>query len=58
MKKIVIIAIALLVVNGDNISLLLVKEDVHLYEKLIDLVPNLVDKFKKTGNAMENESVE
>lgn len=49
--------IAFLVVNGDKISLLHIKEDVHLYEKLIDLVPNLVDKFKKTGNAMENESV-
>ncbi len=39
--------IAFLIVNNEGVRLLHVDQNTHLYEKIIDLAPNAVDKIQK-----------
>lgn len=48
--------IAFLIVNKDGVRLLHVDQNTHLYEKIIDLAPNAVDKIQQMLSKGKNKS--
>ncbi len=48
--------IAFLIVNKDGVRLLHVDQNTHLYEKIIDLAPNAVDKIQQMLSNGKNKS--
>ena len=46
--------VCFIVSNGDDVKLLHVNEETHIYEKIIDEVPELIDSIKKSINKKNN----
>lgn len=46
--------VCFIVSNGEDVKLLHVNEETHIYEKIIDEVPELIDAIKKKVNKKNN----